>query len=394
MPTEMNYTKLKGTKIDTSDWYSKSYAQFLNQYGNSFSINELTDDLELNGKLMSELDEAVIYTLIDDTLNKPVSHQNLMNYIKSIARKNSYHPIKRYFESLPQNNVSGEIDKLLKHFSTNNDDLFEIYLKKFLVGSVAKVYEGVQNPMLVLDGKQGIGKSHFVQWLNPDKKHFYSGPIKPNDKDNLSRLITNFLWEVSELGSTIRKADYEALKHFITIDGQVKVRLSYGKRDIVKPPMSNFIGTINNVSGFLNDPTGSRRFNIITVNELDWNYQNSLTADLIWAEAYHLYRTGNDFKLTQEESKLRDEHNSSYIDKNHTDEVLDSWITISEDSSDFILSVNLTNFVKQKGIKGKDNKIQKDIAKWMKRNGIDKKRISKCNNQSGYVGIRLSNQQG
>ena len=122
------------------------------------------------------------------------------------------------------------------------------------MGAVARAYQKTQSRLLILDGEQGIGKSHFVRWLAAPVKRddlYIEGPINPDDKDSLVRLMTVWLWEVAELGGTTRKSDREALKHFLSQE-QVTVRRPYGRYDLVKPALSAFIGTVNNEAGILN----------------------------------------------------------------------------------------------------------------------------------------------
>ena len=96
-----------------------------------------------------------------------------------------------------------------------------------MLGTVGKVINHDQNFMLVLDGRQDIGKSSLVRWLCPLPDYFIEGAIVPDDKDSTLRLIRHWIWEVGELQSTTRKADREALKNFITT-------VSYTHLDVYK----------------------------------------------------------------------------------------------------------------------------------------------------------------
>ena len=107
---------------------------------------------------------------------------------------------------------------------------------------------------LVLLGAQGKGKSGLAEWLCPVPRLFYEGPINPDDKDSLIRLINNWIWEVAELDSTTKRSERSALKHFISTK-TVKVRVPYGQYDTEKPAAASMIGTINeDGTGFLHDP--------------------------------------------------------------------------------------------------------------------------------------------
>lgn len=128
--------------------------------------------------------------------------------------------------------------------------------------------------------------------------YFIEAPINTDDKDSEIRLISAWIWEVSELGATTRKADYEALKAFLTTR-KVTVRKPYGRHDISKPALASFIGTINNSSGIFSDPTGSRRFLVSKIEEINWDYSVSIDPTDVWAEAMAAYLAGESWKLTR-----------------------------------------------------------------------------------------------
>jgi predicted P-loop ATPase len=58
---------------------------------------------------------------------------------------------------------------------------------------------------------------------------FYEGPINPDDKDSLIRLINNWIWEVAELDSTRKRSERSALKHFITDQNIESARIPFGQ---------------------------------------------------------------------------------------------------------------------------------------------------------------------
>jgi putative DNA primase/helicase len=237
----------------------------------------------------------------------------------ALAKKNSYHPVRDYLDDLKWDNED-HITALAECLHSSDPPivyrdgtslaLVHVYLYRWLVGAVAKVYTGSQNPMLVLDGGQGIGKSTLAHWLCPLAGYFLEGPINVADKDSDIRLISQWIWEVSELDATTRKADQSALKSFITKE-VVTVRKAYGAHDIKKPAMASLIGTVNNTSGFLADETGSRRFLITRLDRIDRAYQK-IDRDQVWAQAMAAYRDGETARLTNEESAIQRQVNESY----------------------------------------------------------------------------------
>ena len=166
-----------------------------------------------------------------------------------------------------------------------------MYLRKWFIGACAKVFEdGIRNPVLVIDGPQHIGKSTFVRNLCWNPEYFQEGAIRPDEKDHEIKLTNKFVWEVGELENTTSKAEVGALKDFLS-RVTVSTRLPYAKYPIIKPAITSFIGTINEMAGFLNDDSGSSRFRVFRIESIDFGY-NAIDISQCWAEAMHYYRNG------------------------------------------------------------------------------------------------------
>jgi len=276
---------------------AKDYVEELAMMGYGFRSNELDDNIEVNGEPISDNLEAKIRSRMRDKGFGKELGAIKDAYIEA-AVDNSYHPVKEYLEALEWDG-RGWIQYLAGHFR-DHDNVFGIWLRRWLIGAVAKAFEPTQNYMLVLDGGQGLGKSHFAAWLGSAlPAYFIEGPIQPENKDFIIRLANKWIWEVSELGSTTKKADREALKAFITTQ-IVVARKPYGRHDIKKPALASLIGTINDEAGFLNDPTGSRRFLACTLTGVDWNY-TKIDVNQVWAEAYAAYKAGETWSLSPDE---------------------------------------------------------------------------------------------
>src|SRR5262249_27579827 len=109
---------------------------------------------------------------------------------------------------------------------------------------------------LVLIGDQGIGKSTGLRTLVGDQWFADSMPDL-HSKDARLQLHGKVLIEWSEL-SALGKSTNETVKNFITspID---TFRLPYDRATSDVPRSCSFAGTTN-ISDFLTDPTGGRRF--------------------------------------------------------------------------------------------------------------------------------------
>jgi len=251
--------------------------------------------------------------------------------------------------------------------------------------------------MLVLDGPQGIGKSEFVRWLVPSALrggYFIDGPINTDDKDSEIRLMSKWVWEVSELGATTRKADYEALKGFLT-RRSVTVRKPYGRHDIEGPAMASFIGTVNNSSGILSDPTGHRRFLFTRIEAIDWNYSKDITPEQVWGEAMAAYLSREDWKLSQTERLRQSEIAEFYEVDDIIEGALKTYFKVRPD--DFTAWTPTSEILKiledpfKGSLRGTSKANSMSLAATMTRLGLAKKRRTNTTGQQvwGYCGVEL-----
>jgi len=296
---------------------AEEYIAILAELGYEFSLNQMDDQVYINGAMLSDVTAATIRSRMADLGH--VRFNIIEDAYTRAAQSRPFHPVTDYLSGLQwdgQNHILGLSDKF-----TDTDGMFAFFLRRWLIGAVAKAYTGTQTAMLVLDGAQGIGKSQFAKWLCPLPGMYLDAAIHPDNKDSLISLMTRWIWEVGELGNTTRRADRDALKSFLTME-QVTVRAPYGKHSIVKPALSSFIGTINaDGSGLLDDNTGNRRYVIAELTKIDWGY-TSLDIDQIWAEAVAAYNAGEDWRLDNGEGQQADGIKERYV----IQDPLEDWI--------------------------------------------------------------------
>ena len=296
------------------------YKKALTGLGYHFTLNEMNDEMHVNGNRMSDLYWSRIMNSLRE--NKYKAENYATDSANEIALDNTFHPIKDYLNSLEWTGWYDEqgfhgVDYIaqLASFVKDKDDIFPLLLRKWLIGAVGRILgkrPGEHHPMIVLDGPQGIGKSRLVWWLGTPLPAFYlQSAIITDDKDFLIRLCSSWVWEVEELGASFRKSDQDSLKSFLSRE-VVKVRVPYGKRDIIKPATASFIGTINNSGGFLADTTGNRRFRVCSLTSIDWDYDRCLDVNQVWAQAVALFKAGETYQLDVQDQTRVNEVNSVY----------------------------------------------------------------------------------
>jgi Predicted P-loop ATPase and inactivated derivatives len=227
------------------------------------------------------------------------SARNYELALTKVADDRAYHPIREYLNSLPPWDRIPRMDTLLIDYLGAEDSPYtRAVTRKTLVAAVARILNpGVKHDsILVLNGKQGIGKSTLFSRLG---RQWYSDSLSISDmKDKTApeKLQGYWLLELGELAG-IKKMDVETVKSFITRTDD-KYRPSYGRAVESHPRQCIIVGTTNSDGGFLRDITGNRRFWPVRVSGGGKYHAWELTeTDQIWAEAIVRYTEGEELFL-------------------------------------------------------------------------------------------------
>ena len=190
---------------------------------------------------------------------------------------------------------------------------------KFLVGSIARqLSPGCKMDwMLVVIGPQGTGKSSMPSVLFDGLDTALIG--KPDSKD-LVMLIHAGLCSVWDELDTFRKMDMDHLKAVVSNPCD-RMRPPYGRNVVVKPRRSVMYGCGNNNDFLQSDPTGYRRYVIVTVDRIIDFEGLERERWQLWAEALWHYEQGDiDFSQV---SGATERAMSHVIDDPLADEVMD-----------------------------------------------------------------------
>ena len=233
------------------------------------------------------------------------SPSKIKDALLTAASERVFHPIKDYLNQLPVWDGNERVDRLLIDYLGAEDNKYtRAVMRKTLVAAVARIYEpGTKfDYILVLNGPQGIGKSTFFAKLGGA---WFSDSLTVSDmrdKAGAEKLQGYWILELGELAG-LRKIDVETVKSFITRTDD-KFRHSYGVNVENHPRQCIIVGSTNNISGFLRDITGNRRFWPVRVSggkKSVWNMQD---VDQIWAEALARYKDGEDLILKGDEELM------------------------------------------------------------------------------------------
>lgn len=360
--------------------------QLMQNRGHSIRMN-LCRGIEDNGRIMTNGDYSDIRCEMRDLGVRGMDH--VSDVINSVAQKNAYHPVQDYLNALTFEG-GDPIGELANHFQSEYG-MFPTFLKRWLIGACAKVMAAEQNRMLVMDGPKGIGKSHFVRWLSsPLPAYFIEEELDTRNEDNKRRLAEYWIWEVKELGSSMRKSDQESMKGFLT-QRTVTFRRKYDKVDTIQPAMASFIGTINNEEGFL--PTSDRRYFVERILSIDWNYVQ-VNIHQVWAQANMLYLAGEKWQPDSDEERGQIEIiNEEYRMLDPVEETIKKFFKFDPNNTNWWLSsLEIMDTLKDpmKGnLKVGSELDMRKVARALTKLGLDKPKPKRLGNSQvrGYYGI-------
>lgn len=226
--------------------------------------------------------------------------EKIFDAVNVVAMQNLFHPVRDYLGELAWDGESRLDTLLVDYLGAEDNEYVRAVTRKALVAAVARVYHpGCKfDYMLVLRGRQGIGKSALVAKLGGS--WFSDSFTTLQGKDAYEQVQGVWIMEVGELAG-MRKAEAETIKLYISKQVD-RFRPAYGRRLQEFPRQCIFIGSTNETQ-FLRDTTGNRRFWVVdTPNQAEHDLWDELTDDTIgqvWAEAVHYYKQGEKLYLSR-----------------------------------------------------------------------------------------------
>ena len=274
-------------------------------------FNQLADGMEIRGnvpwphpaKFWRDADDAQLICYVDAAYGT-FSARNYDIAVTKAVDDRSYHPIREFFETLPDWDGVERADTLLIDYLGAEDTPYvRAVTRKELCAAYCRVYHpGIKfDSMIVLNGDQGIGKSTLIAKLGGE---WYSDSLNlsdMNDKTAAEKLQGYWIMEIGELAG-MRKADLDKVKAFISRQDD-KYRASFGRRVTPHPRQCVFFGTTNSQNGYLRDITGNRRYWNVKVpgngKYKPWD-MDADTVKQVWAEVMVYAKAGEKLYLPPE----------------------------------------------------------------------------------------------
>lgn len=246
-----------------------------------------------------------------------LSTRHLAEYVQAIGDDHAYNPVADWIESVPWDGRD-RLPAILATITTVDDyppALKATLVTKWLLSAAAAAVaeDGFKaRGVLVLQGKQGIGKTSWIKRLVSDER-LRNEVVRLDhhmnwaDKDSLLGAVNNWIVELGELEGTLRR-ELPPLKSFVTADVD-KVRRPYERRESVYPRRTVFAATVNDAS-FLIDATGNSRWWTVAVEALD--YTHDIDGQQLFAQLAGQVLAGDTWWLTKDEEAASEAWNARH----------------------------------------------------------------------------------
>jgi putative DNA primase/helicase len=259
-----------------------------------------------------------------------VSKSVVTDAARLVALRDSFHPVREYLLSLSWDGIP-RAGSWLEEFcgvrpsSSDHRRLVQAVARKWLISCVARALKpGCKvDAMLILEGKQGIGKSTALRTLAGDD-FFCDSMIDFGTKDACQQVQGVWIYELSELTALLR-SDTSSAKAFLTRT-EDKFRVPYGRSPETIPRSVVFCGSTNQGT-YLKDRTGNRRFWVIRCEESINVEGLRAVRDQLWAEARALFDSGEQWHLSPEEETLMSEQHEERLEVDPFEERVEVWVS-------------------------------------------------------------------
>lgn len=259
---------------------------------------------EFRARILENVDLTRLEAYLEVSDGMRLGSDKLLRCVEDVAMQDRFHPVREYFNDLEWDGVprlATHAQRLLLATSEPPEYLAKILTMWFVAG-VARVFDPGRkfDSMLVLEGPTDFGKSLWLRTVGTFGRDieecYYTDAITIDmieDRGSILKLQGNLIIEFPEL-SGMGKKDQNQIKRWITLQWD-EVEVKYRQRTQVMQRQFILAGTYNPVpgEGWLNDPTGGRRFWPITVGNGSLDVAAlRVEREQLWAEAVHLYQGG------------------------------------------------------------------------------------------------------
>lgn len=300
----------------------------LHWYGLTPERNVYKDEILLIDEDNRHFTTTDIYSISKRNM-LPFPAGDVEQFIEAMSVDYLYNPVLTWLKtnadahSTPSNAIDTVFNLLsLSYNSRENTTLLRKLWRKWVIQCVAAADASANTPnteaipkyesTLIFVGGQGIKKTSFLRALIPPvlRSYFAEGVLlNLKDKDSVIKARSYWICELGELDATFRRSDISELKAYLSSTND-QYRAPYARVQRTWPRRTSFCASVNE-SKFLHDFTGNRRFWTIELEgPLTWPTQVQI--ELMWAEAYHAYITGEPWWVDYDDTQAAENYTRQF----------------------------------------------------------------------------------
>ncbi len=258
-----------------------------------FKLNVLTGNIELNNKPISGNFLRTFYLELAERNNLDVKETNAANVAILLAERNRYNPVEHYLNECNDPLQKEVWDNIAFHIFNSKSPQHSVHFQRQMIAAVARTYQQpckVDTALILQTDSQGEGKEAIWEALGGEWYCSSLGKIGGQGHNNtLITLHSAWFHNWGEIDRILMMQDSESTKHFMT-EQRDNFRYPFEKSNSLKNRKCILVGTTNK-RNFIKDPTGNRRFPIISTNKInaEWVLEHR---DQIFASAKNDYLDG------------------------------------------------------------------------------------------------------
>ena len=279
----------------------RGVAEYRERTGLGFDFRDLTDEAK-NSITMRALSQGV--KCWDRDISRYVNSNDIT----------LYEPMTDFLDHLPKWDGRDRVEELALRVKTDYKEwpyLFHIWMRSMVAMWRGKGQLTGNALVPILIGRQGCGKTSFCRILLPrEQREYYNDRINFKNESDLNLGLTSFALINLDEFDKITQRQQVVLKYLVSTS-DLKYRPPYGRVYSSHRRYASFIGTTNEGTP-LTDPSGSRRFICVTVDD-DIDFQTPVDYPQLYAQLEHeVSEQKQRYHLTREEEQALMTHNLNY----------------------------------------------------------------------------------
>jgi hypothetical protein len=270
-------------------------------------LNIITGKLEADNRQLNDADINSLF--LDAAEAEPTINKDLFQTVIGSNRVRKIDPFLTFIEKNKHLRPKGNIKKILDCINDRMEvngaiihDYKNIFVRKWLLSTMASIHGTYSLMILVLTGQQMIQKTNWFRWLLPDELKMYYAESKLDAGKDDEILMTQKLIIVDDEFGGKSKQEAKKLKD-LSSKQYFSIRRPYARypEDIRRIAV---LGGTSNEDDILNDPTGNRRIIPLKVEAIDMEKYHAVDKTELFIELYHEWkRIGDGWMLTPAEVK-------------------------------------------------------------------------------------------